>query len=275
MTYQSREISVQDAAPVEVYEFARNDVVWRYTSAEQDFAVDSDEYYTTANIRRSAIESNMEQARNALKLTVPRTFPIALLFRDSPPTDVISVTVRRFHRGEQEDIENIAVIWIGRVLGVTFNGPTAELGCEPVSFSLKRQGLRRLYQKPCPHVLYDQSTCKVVKESFAHNTSMIVINGVTVQVASLAALPYAGGFIQYEDEDGNFERRFIRSFSGTTLTINYPFYGIEGSDGTLVTVFPGCDHTTSTCDTVYDNILNYGGFPFFTTKNPFDGSHIY
>lgn len=268
MTYEAREESVQDGAPVELYEFARNAKIWRYTSAGQDIG-DSSETWVSAPITRTAVETNTEQARNALKLTVPRNLEVAYLFRISPPTDVIALTVRRFHRGEPDDT---AAIWLGRVLNVSFEGARAIMNCEPVSASIKRQGLRRLYQMQCPHVLYGPG-CTVDKEAHKIDTTVSSISGVTVTVGALLSKPYAGGFIQYEDADGNFETRFIRSFSGTTLTLNFPFNGLAPSDP--VTVFPGCDHTMETCDSEYSNINNYGGMPFFGTKNPFDGTPIY
>lgn len=270
MTYDARERSVQDGAPVEVYEFARNAKLWRFTSAEADLTFEGDDY-TSIPITRTAIESSNEQARNALSLTVPRNLEVAALFRISPPTDVIAITVRRFHRSEEGDV---AVVWIGRVLNVSFEGAKATMSCEPVSVSVKRQGLRRLYQKQCPHALYGPLPgCGVDMEDHRHDTTVTSISDVTVQVGSLLSKPYAGGFIQYEDVDGNFERRFIRSFTGTTLTINFPFQGLSPSDP--VTVYPGCDHTMETCDTVYVNLPNYGGWPYTPHKNPFDGTPVY
>lgn len=268
MTYDASEQSVQGGAPVELYQFARNAKIWRFTSAEADI-VDSSETWESAPITRTAVETTTEQARNALTLTVPRDFEIADLFRISPPTDVIALTVYRYHRGEEDDV---AVIWMGRVLNVSFEGARATITCEPVSASIKRQGLRRLYQKQCPHVLYGPG-CTVDKEAHKIDTVITDASGVTVTVAALLSKPYAGGWIQYEDADGNFERRFIRSFSGLVLTLNYPFNGLDSA--TAVTVYPGCDHTMETCDSVYANILNYGGQPFQPEKNPFDGTPIY
>lgn len=268
MTYDIRERSVQDGAPVELYEFARVNKYWLFTSAEQEIAIGSD-IYTSTPIQRTAVEVNTEQARNALKLTVRRDFVIADLFRQSPPTDVIALTIKRFHRDEEEDV---AVVWIGRVLNCSFEGAKAVLTCEPVSVSLKRQGLRRLYQKQCPHPLYGEG-CFVDKEDFKHETTITDVNGVTVTVASLDSLPYAGGFLEYEDMDGNLERRFIRSFSGLVLTLNLPFNDLESA--TAVTVYPGCNHTMETCDTVFDNLENYGGMPFIPIHNPFDGTPIF
>jgi hypothetical protein len=45
--------------------------------------------------------------------------------------------------------------------------------------------------------------------------------------------------------------------------------------GQAVTLYPGCDHTTTTCDGKFSNLNNYGGFPHIPTKNPFGGSPIF
>ncbi|MBK7804300.1 MAG: phage BR0599 family protein [Chloracidobacterium sp.] len=37
----------------------------------------------------------------------------------------------------------------------------------------------------------------------------------------------------------------------------------------------GCDHTLATCIAKFANGLNYGGMPYWPTKNPFDGTIIY
>ena len=40
--------------------------------------------------------------------------------------------------------------------------------------------------------------------------------------------------------------------------------------GTEVEVFAGCDHTIATCKTQFDIVVNYGGFAFVPTRNPFE-----
>ena len=40
--------------------------------------------------------------------------------------------------------------------------------------------------------------------------------------------------------------------------------------GQDVDVFAGCDHTVDTCDQKFDNVINYGGWPYVPSKNPFE-----
>lgn len=270
MTYEAREASTQEGAPVELYEFTRGTIVQRFTSADSDFTLLANTY-TSATLQRGQIESSAERARNSLSITCARDFPIAELFRVTPPTEVIMLTLKRVHRGDTD----AAVIWMGRVLNCEWSGSVARLNCEPVISSLRRVGLRRKYQRQCPHVLYMQGPgqCGVNRATHSTVTTVAAVSGLVLSVDSLASKPYAGGFVEWETPGGEIERRFISSFAGTDLTLSQAFQGI--AVGQEVTVSPGCDHTMATCQTVYANLPNYGGFPFIPIKNPFDGTPVY
>lgn len=270
MTYDSLERSMQSGAPVELYEFTRGTTVYRYTSADVVQTVGANSY-AVEPLRRGKIETSAERARNSLTIECRRNFPIADLFRISPPSDVIAAVVKRKHRTDG----TIAVIWSGRVLNCSFEGARASLICEPSSSSLKRPGLRRLYQRGCPHVLYAQGAgqCNVTRAAHSTTTTVSAVSGLVLSVAALGAKPWAGGFVEWEESAGSIERRFISSFSGLDLTLSQAFQGI--TIGATVTVSPGCDHTSSTCAAVYANLPNYGGFPFMPDKNPFDGTPVY
>lgn len=270
MTYDTRERSTQDGAPVELYEFTRGGGTERFTSADADVTFETN-LYTAATLQRSQIETTAERARNALQIQCSREFPIAELFRVAPPSDVIGVTVRRFHRVDLDP----AVIWMGRVLNCSFEGSGATLQCEPVSTSLKRPGLRRPYGRQCPHVFgsIGEGLCNLDLTTVDTATTVTAIGTNTITVAALGAYSYAGGVVGRDMPDGTIERRLILSASGLVLTLDRPFPGLVVSQA--VVVVPGCDHTANTCNTVYANLPHYGGFPFIPIKNPFDGTPVY
>lgn len=269
MTYDARERSIQDGAPVELYEFARGENVQRYTSADREIQLV--ELYAPATLKRSQIEASAERARNSLRISCARDFPIAELFRVTPPGDVVGVTVKRVHRGETD----VAVIWMGRVLNCEWSGAVASLNCEPVSASLRRTGLRRKYSRQCQHVLYSAGAgaCNVSKLDHQVIAEVVSVDGKTIEVDALGTDPYPGGFVEWTMPSGAVERRFIASVSGLEMVLSQPFYGMAAGDS--VTILPGCDHTRATCDNVYSNSDNYGGFPFVPRKNPFDGTPVF
>lgn len=272
MTYDARERSVELGEPIEIYTFGHGSIISRFTSDAVQQVVSGDTYAPAA-LRRSQIEQSAERARNAITITCARDFPIADLFRVAPPSEVIAVTVRRKHRTDAD----VAVIWMGRVVNCEWRDSEATLNCEPVSSSLRRMGLRRKYQRQCPHVLYmtGPGQCNVNRATYSTDTTVVSQVGTTLTVAALAGgVSYPGGFVEWVTPAGAIERRFIsESLGAGVLKLSQAFQGITA--GQAVTVSPGCDHTTAMCAGTFSNLDNYGGFPFIPLKNPFGGSPVY
>jgi uncharacterized phage protein (TIGR02218 family) len=270
MSFDSVERSVEGRAPVELWTFFRSFQTWRYTSADRDINFGGFPYLARS-IARSSIESSAELARGTLRVTVPRDLEVADLYRVAPPTVPVTCTLQQYHDGDGAAI----MLWSGRITSVAFRGVAAEIAMEPVFTSMRRVGLRRLYQRQCPHVLYGPA-CNVNAEAVRLTSIVDAISGATVTVpaASLQASGwYAGGYLEYEPTAGIPERRFITDHVGGSLTLTMTPAGL--TVGMTVKVYPGCDHTLATCSGKFSNAANFGGFPFMPTKNPFDGSPLY
>lgn len=270
MTYNAREQSLTDGQPIELYTFSREYQRWRYTSADRDVTT-LDGTFLARPITRSAIETSPERVRSNLTITGPRDLEISDMYRVAPPTLAVTCIVQQMHAGDTE----VATLWTGRIAAVEFTGPSSIITLEPVNASMKRIGLRRIYQKQCPHVLYG-GACRVNREVYRVDGTVDSTTGSTVVVpeASLApAKHFAGGYIEWEVLTGIIERRFITDHTGATLTVTSAPWNLEL--GQAVRLYPGCDHTLATCGTKFSNAPNYGGFPFFPTKNPFGGDPIF
>ena len=270
MTYTTLETSAQSGRPVELYEFINGATAYRYTSADGD-VVYGGNTYTAAPIARGAVEATSETARLALEITCARDIPVLDLFALMPPENVVALTLRRLHAGDGEAI----ILWMGRVLNVTWNTASAKIHCESVYTSLKRTGLRRLYQKNCPLGLYGP-VCNLDRTNFDLSRTVATISGVTIVVTTMAGYAdgyFAGGYLEWERTTGVFERRMIRSHVGTAITVSFPIPGLVTS--AAVVLYPGCDHTLATCDGKFANRLNYGGQPYYPDKNPFNGVALY
>jgi len=269
MTFASIESSAQSGRPVELYDFSIGAAHYRYTSADGDVSYGGNAY-SAAPIARNAIEATAETARLALEITCDRSLGVLTLFSTMPPEEIVAVTVRRLHAGDGEAV----TLWIGRVLNVTWNPSSAAIHCESVYTSLKRSGLRRIYQKACPHVVYGVG-CTLNRASFVATKTVSTVSGVTLTIASIGVADgyYAGGYLEWERTTGVFDRRAIRSQVGGAVVISFPIPGLAAS--AAVQLYPGCDHTLTTCTTKFSNQLNYGGMPYFPEKNPFSGTPIY
>ena len=266
MTYDARELSMQSGEPLEMYHFTIGSTEHRFTSAKSAITYDGNTYQP-ALIKRGSIDFTTEKGRNNLKLQTARDFAIADLFRVSPPSDVILLVVHRVHHGDSDG----AVIWSGRVLNCEWSGSTASLNCEPVSSSLQRVGLRRLYQRQCPHVLYG-SACGLNKNDHDLTITITDIDGLTLTTGTAIG---SGAGEQFGDYAGGFavfgtEKRFITGNPLYQIKLSSPFYDLEVGDS--IVIYKGCDHTLNTCNTKFSNTDNYGGMPYIPTKNPFGGS---
>lgn len=276
MGFEAWEESSQGAEPIELYHFARGITEYRFTSAKD--AIEHDGYtWEPALLNRSAFDLGDDGARSAIKIQCVRDFPVAELFRVRPPDEVVLFTLHRLHANETTAS---IVVWMGRVLGAEWRGAIAEMACEPVSSAMTRPGLRRLYSRSCPHDLYG-ANCKANRNLFM---ATVTLTGVTVtasgtqihsdELSYWASSPwFAGGYVEYTRPDGITERRQALSNADDYIVISA---GIDGlAAGVEVRAYFGCDHTMGTCRIRFDNLANYGGFPFIPGKNPLSGSTIY
>lgn len=275
MSFETYEESVEGGRPVELYEFSYLGQTQRYCSWDRSVSVNL-VAYTSAIISRTEVEDSGKNVASAnMTLTCEPNFPPALLFSVCPPSDVVNLLIKRV---QANDLTDPHVIWAGRVINVAWPGDKAKMTCQSLFTRLKQPGLRRLYGKNCPHLLYSQGSaqCRVNPASFMVTTVIGGAEGLSVQSADFAAFPdqyFRGGKIQVEISPGVFEKRGIQSHVGDTLTITHPLPGLEGE--MTVEAFPGCDKTIQTCHSKFDNVVNFGGFPYIPLKNPFGSSSVF
>ncbi len=120
---------------------------------------------------------------------------------------------------------------------------------------------RNIYQPTCLHTLYD-SGCALIKNAFGTNGA--VGGGSTAAV------------INWTGANGNFQQGSITFTSGvnvgvtanvnavaagTSLTLGYPLQSVP-APGDTFTVYYGCDHTPGTCQSKFNNLPNFRGFPY-------------
>ncbi|OED39011.1 hypothetical protein AB833_17385 [Chromatiales bacterium (ex Bugula neritina AB1)] len=269
MSYASRETSTADSSPVELYEFRRGGDTWRYTSGAQDIH-HATNLYSAVPIQRSNIEQASEMGKTGLRITCARDLAFAQAFIATPPAEITLLTLYRQHRGDNQTL----AIWMGRVLNAEWRSAEVELNCEPAYTSLQRVGLRRLYQRNCPHVLYG-TACGVSAVVFRVAATVASIAGNRLSVPTAAdygAGYFAGGYATWA-ANGITEKRMITEHGSDAITLSAAPPGLNPGDG--ITLYPGCDRTLKRCQEKFSNSANFGGFAFIPAQNPFGGSPIY
>ena len=272
MSFEVIELSTFGGAPVELFEFQTDSEVRRYCTSDENVTFGGAVYDGTYPIKRTKIEASQDEGRSPIKVTASADLPFALNYVSNPPSSIATLSIKAYH---QNDTDSQAVIlWLGRVTNVKFDGDEAIVRCEPVFSSLKRPALRRMYQTSCPHVLYG-TACKVNKTSLQLITTITTNDSQVITNASISGQPdgyYTGGFVMWDD-NGKIARQTIKSHVGSVLTLLNPMFGLV--TGKSITIFPGCDHALATCINKFNNVDNYGGFPYIPTKNPFGGNSIF
>ena len=171
----------------------------------------------------------------------------AKIFRVDPPSYVTTLTIweGNFTDGARE----FRKVWSGRVINCKIEKAKAKFSCEPLSTSLARPGLRRNYQRPCPHALYG-ALCKATRVEQAVNWVSGTANQWTVTQPStgyISAETYDGGLISWEDEDGmtRFQTILTVSEDGSNLVLGVNRALATGSTPVNLKIVKGCNHPGS------------------------------
>jgi uncharacterized phage protein (TIGR02218 family) len=225
--------------------------------------------YLPMPVKRDRIKQTNDVFRDSLRLSFPRSDAFASQFLGFAPEEVTSLRIMRGHYGDPA--AEFVVYWKGRVAGAKTSGNEILVECESIFTSIKRPGLRAKFEYSCRHTLYAKG-CNVNRELYKLDGAVLSISGgLDVTVAGAALQPagfFTGGLLIAPDGSS----RFITAHSSDIVTMARPMYGLAG--GTVVSLYPGCDHLKETCSAKFGNGLNFGGFPFIPTRNPFDGSSL-
>lgn len=268
MSYATYEDSLELGTPVELYEFTQGTQRWFYASCAEDVLA-LGQVFTATPIKRSRVKTTTDTFKDGVTLTFPRDNPFASQFLGFAPEEVTTLTIRRGHYGDPDG--EFIVYWKGRVAGAKAANNEITIECESVFTSIKRPGLRARFEYGCRRTLYLKG-CNVNRELYKLEGKILSISGgLVVAVAGAALKPggyYTGGMLVAPSGVS----RFITAHSGDQVTIARPLPELVG--GMTVALYPGCDHLRETCKNKFNNLDNFGGFPFIPGRNPFDGSSI-
>jgi len=276
MSFEQYEESVEGGHPIELFEFAYQGIITRYTSADRNVVVSLIPFLSWAGLKRSDIEDSGKNVATAnLTIEAAPDFPPAALFSVYPPSDVVNITIKRVHSGDMNDPK---VLWAGRVLSVAWANDVVKMTCQSLFTRLKQPGLRRLYGKSCPHLLYQQGEgqCNALAASFEVPVTISAVSGLEVTSSGFAAFAdgyFVGGKLSVETSPGIFEQRGIQLHVGDTVTMTHRLTNFV--PGLTVKAYPGCDKKIQTCHTKFNNVVNFGGTPYVPIKNPFGTANVF
>lgn len=263
MTWLTIAKSVQEAAFVELYTFVRGSETWRYCSAAYDITYGGF-IYVASSVKRGKTKQTDDMFKSTLEFTFPLSSSFAIYYIRYPSVQVTSVSVMRgFGSGE------FVNWWSGRIIGGRVSKNEITIECEPIFTSMKRPGLRKVYEVTCRHVLYE-GECRVDRSAFARFVEITDITGNVVTVNNMVGVDanwFNGGMIV----SLSLKRYYIAKHVGSELSI---FLNPELAVGDSITIYPGCDFIFATCKDKFDNGINFGGFPWMPDVNYYEGISI-
>lgn len=248
---------------------------WRYTSFAADVRADN-KLYTAAAITHGSIRETLRAESQTVKVecAYDAAHPLAL-FLPFPPSVKVSLTIRETSFADPTD--DLTTRFVGRVGAVQDDGEKLVAEVESFGSIFKRQGLRMMIQPDCNHHLFDVN-CGVKRTNYELNTAIVAVSGqsayppilqITTPGSPVADNYYAGGLLEY-GTGADYQVRTIlknETLSGLLyLTLNLPLIGAV--NGESIRVVKGCDGKIGTCQSVYNNLANFGGFPAVPQRNP-------
>ncbi len=285
MSFGAREASSEGGSPIDLFLFRYgqpDSAVLAFTDAEQDIAdapADRPGLFVTYKaiaIERDEVQATGTMDRATIDVRTSDDSALADLFRLYPPSHVVTLVLRQGHAGDPD--EQFLVAWSGRVTAFNSDENEARFTCEPISTSLKRIGLRRRWQRGCPHWLYGPQ-CKASKEAATETHVVLAVLGAQLTFAEdwtedPRKAKFQGGLAEWTLGDGRNEiRTILRSNEDGTIILGGPATGLEAGDSVALSL--GCNHLAGValqpegdCGPLHDNILNFGGQMWIPFKSP-------
>lgn len=273
MSFDSRERSLADGAPVRLYEFSRGVMRWLYNGSDRNITIGPQVYLALpGGISDNGIRQSGESKQDAFVITAPADIEVAQPWRGVRPSAEIGLRVLDMHYGDSETVCR----FVGTIASVKWPRlDTCTITCQDVESSMERPGLVDTYSRTCTTTLYS-TLCGVNRDLHRVDTTIQSMVGVSISNGAFAGYPdgwFAAGFIEWPIGSGEYDRRHIETHAGSDLQL---LGGTEGlAVGMAIRVFPGCDFLDGTCDSKFDNLPNLRATPHMDGKSPFDGEQVF
>lgn len=269
------EMSNYDGRPVQLFDFNRGTLHWRYARADQDIVFQGDTYMAIGGLMETGVRQNVDAGENDLTITVPADSDIAQLYVSNTPSDRMYITIWVFDLDDEANPRG-RMYWKGSVGGkAQGDNNSSKLNCQDLAVGFSRSGLRLAWERGCPHTLYDNE-CRVAPESFEVLGTLTQAKGDNMSASILGNFVdgyFAGGFVKWAIAEGIYQRRGIEAHTGNNISVIGGVSTLQ--EGDVVLFYPGCGHSISICDSKFGNKLNFGGVPNLKGDSPFSGNPVF
>ena len=253
---------------IDLFKFTeeRSGRVYRVTNSNKSAYIGNEEY-TPAAITRTSIVQSEELEKTTQEITLPLTNEMARRWIFGAARDTVSVTIF-----EQKGAETSA-LWRGVLSEVAPTESTIQLNFNDIYFSLQKKGQGVTYTRNCRHHLYSNA-CGVkitIPSPYVETGTIKTVEGTKLTLNSAPGKNFKGGYIKFADGS----TAAVMNHSGAVITILAPsLYLAEEGSSKVVTMYVGCNKTVNDCKSKFNNVSNFGGFPWIPNLGLFDGRPI-
>lgn len=235
--------------------------------------------WKSATIDHSAIKETIEPAKDKVTIKLaylrdpyaaesdqPSTQDLGDNWHPYPPSDTVFVQLLA---GQIGDTDPPTPYWNGVVVSPDFTDVELTLTCLPGNAVTKAVNQGWKFQVGCPKTVYSTGPrgCHLALDAFAVATVLETVAGLELTSADFAAAPLnlAGGWVEWDRDDGRKIRRTILTHLGAAITIPFAGPGLAGA--LAVVARPSCEQTWAACD-ARGNTINYGGAIYKPIADP-------
>lgn len=243
---------------VNLYEVTVGPNVWKYTSGEFDVQTATD-LWEAIPLKRKELTYDLSTTK--LTLTVSSDTPPFDTYKYNVPIVPIDVVVY--------DYPSMGVKFTGTVVGISYNVQTnvARVNLGSTDTIGNSTCPSRTYGQMCSFDLFDDM-CAVSAPSFTLTLPANELNWVQgdtfthPNIANYPAGSFRSGYVLFDTG----ESQFVIDHSGDTIKLLGTVF-TKDQAGTVDITY-GCNKSITDCEDKFNNLPNFGGFPYIPTKNP-------
>lgn len=287
MSFESKEISVADSKPVFLYKFSTPNGSYCINNSGKTMHHDGKDYVPAVVKHSVIIASDGADSKTQLNIDLSANNPFALAFLNADQQEITTIDV--FGKQHNDETEETELAWKGEVVGVKPSDKKVVLSCDSIISRFKQNIVFDRFQVSCRYAVY-QTGCNLNRDNFANQVTLLSVSGVQLTVQ----YPLDGEGEPIVPADGYFGSGLIKSPAGNLYHIAQHTGGtlilldsaenladelqaaVELEETLIVTLYPGCTKSMKVCKERFNNLNNYGGFPWTPgqNNNPFGGSPI-
>ncbi len=247
---------------VELFRFKTKNKVYNYTSSDKSVTFEN-EVYLPATIKRGDIVRSFDES-SFLDIKASKNIEICDLFKNPYPVE----TKVRIVRLGRNDINDFDVIYNGIVKSCEFSVNEATFKAQDYVSLLTSEISGYAYQKKCNHKLFSKN-CRLNSSDFSvvSDIEEVLTDGVSIVLEDAGGFQdgyYVNGvFSVFVDEE--IQTRAIIGHFNNNIVIKSPIYNLTKDH--VATIFAGCNLTSESCKTKFNNFQNFGGYEYIPNRD--------